>query len=106
MDDRRLNNKAIETLCDEIIKAVEVKAKNVCMQMNKKTGRSNSTLVQTTPSAILDAYPIGSCCLLLNGMNPHLVFGGSWERVNGEIVLITEDNTTATLTAKMWVRVG
>lgn len=42
----QLTNKAIETLCNEILKAVEVKTKSICSQMIKKSKSNNSDSTQ------------------------------------------------------------
>jgi len=43
----RLTDKAIETLCNEILKAVEVKTKSICSQMIKKNKSANSSTSNT-----------------------------------------------------------
>ena len=96
MGSNGLNNRALETLCNEIIKAVEVKAKSVCTQMIKKNQKTYSPL---------GGYPIGTYCIMVETQDPRLVFGGEWQLVDGKIVLINDDNTT-TVAGKLWVRIG
>jgi len=90
----QLNNKALETLCNEILKAVEVKAKSVYTQMSKKT----------TKISALSAYPLGALCFLKEGMNPNLIFGGKWEQLAGNLSLSGNGETVELSGVKVWQR--
>ena len=96
MAGEQVNNKALETLCNEILKAVEVKAKTIYTQMSKKAVKISA----------LSAYPLGALCFLKEGINPNLVLGGKWERLSGNLALNENGETVELANIKVWQRIG
>lgn len=49
----QLTNKALETLCNEILKAVEVKTRAICSQMLKKNKTESPVASETTSNEVI-----------------------------------------------------
>lgn len=90
-NNNQLNQRAIEVLCDEIMKAVEVKTKRIVADALKSTGKS-SGVAASKPIVVSSPYPVGSYCILQSGISPSDYWAGTWVRIDGDIYIVESSN--------------
>lgn len=111
-NNRKTNQKAIDILCDEIMKAIEVKTKKIvsdaikkALKDNKYSGSSGNAGAQTGSIS----YPPGSFCVLQQGTLPEYYWGGEWEKVEGTLFTVSsvdgEKVEFETSGASVWKRI-
>lgn len=94
---RSENNRAVNTIADAILKAVDnriQKARNDTSKQIKKTFSMNSIYQ--------NVYPIGAVYLSVGSMSPHFLFGGTWEKIGDGTVDLDSDGSVVTVNA--WKR--
>lgn len=87
----QLNQRAIEVLCNEIMKAVEVKTKRIVADALKSAGKTNGASA-LRPTIISSPYPVGSYCILQKGISPNDYWSGEWTKINGDIYIVENYN--------------
>ena len=50
-------------------------------------------------------YPVGSVYLSVNSTNPAILFGGDWEEIDGELMLLTDNASLNGLKLHIWKRI-
>lgn len=107
-ENNQLNQRAVDVLCNEIMKVIEVKTKRIVADALKGNTKPSDS-VANKPVSISSPYPVGSYCILQNGLNPTDFWTGVWERIDGDIYVVESQNAEeiqwASPGAVIWKRV-